>query len=412
MVLRRLNLIHGLNVIVWSSLFFLSMLWTARGAPGVVLGIRAGMLAVNLVLCLNYLTAKRWARWAVPGWFALLAALTLMTAILTGQRGSLMYAACYGFFAWNSAFSANAVLHFLAPPWRLFRNNQGRWSFSLDVLTGNLDDGDEGVAASLLRLSHPDERVFKALAKNNELGDQLPLLRSLRKPAFRISASKVAAALTPRRSKFGGFPDLPAHFVWPAVNGEFLEFFAQINLAEVPQSPVRHLLPASGQLCFFGSRPAWDLVPGGTVPPIVRYFPPSMELVSMPPPDGFVPEAVRCEAALSFSPIISLLASKEIEKLATGLPPHQRKSLLEWVEFEDESGDGSCPSHQLLGASGSNHHGGADGGEIPPSLLLRMDTDAELDLAFADSGFLEFLLPSGALQAEKWESCWHTMESL
>jgi len=52
-------------------------------------------------------------------------------------------------------------------------------------------------------------------------------------------------------SCIGGFPDLPEQIEWPFSGKYPLAFVAQINLTELPDHPVRKLLPNQGMLYFF-----------------------------------------------------------------------------------------------------------------------------------------------------------------
>ena len=52
-------------------------------------------------------------------------------------------------------------------------------------------------------------------------------------------------------TKFGGSPDFPVGFSWPAYNGLPIPFVAQINLSEVASYDPKHVLPAEGMLYFF-----------------------------------------------------------------------------------------------------------------------------------------------------------------
>lgn len=57
-----------------------------------------------------------------------------------------------------------------------------------------------------------------------------------------------------RASRFGGTPDVPAGFEWPAVNGVRLCFFGQVNLADVNRLG-EFDLPSSGHLLIFFDAP-------------------------------------------------------------------------------------------------------------------------------------------------------------
>ncbi len=53
------------------------------------------------------------------------------------------------------------------------------------------------------------------------------------------------------QSRIGGHPDLPQDIEWPMWGDKALIFVAQINFSEIPDSPVRDLLPKSGFLWIF-----------------------------------------------------------------------------------------------------------------------------------------------------------------
>ena len=69
-------------------------------------------------------------------------------------------------------------------------------------------------------------------------------------------------------TRFGGQPDVPADFVWPAYGGESydnvvkdrpLTFLAQFNCAELARFDTEHLLPDHGLLSFFYETGLYDL---------------------------------------------------------------------------------------------------------------------------------------------------------
>ena len=53
-----------------------------------------------------------------------------------------------------------------------------------------------------------------------------------------------------RRTKIGGFPDLPADAIWPELHGMDVPFVAQVDFSELPPL-VENSLPDSGVLSFF-----------------------------------------------------------------------------------------------------------------------------------------------------------------
>ncbi|MBW3635503.1 MAG: DUF1963 domain-containing protein [Armatimonadetes bacterium] len=72
------------------------------------------------------------------------------------------------------------------------------------------------------------------------------------RPAIALSATRVNdSEITVGASKFGGSPDVPAHFEWPTWNDTPLGFLAQINLEEVAPFDLENKLPKAGMLWFF-----------------------------------------------------------------------------------------------------------------------------------------------------------------
>ncbi|GGF89010.1 hypothetical protein GCM10010912_37670 [Paenibacillus albidus] len=84
-------------------------------------------------------------------------------------------------------------------------------------------------------------------------------------------------------SRIAGCPDLPPSFSWPLdPDGEYWTFLAQINLGELPLSPVE-LLPREGMLYFFLGldEPAYD------IDHRIYYYNGNMnELIRTSPPEG------------------------------------------------------------------------------------------------------------------------------
>jgi uncharacterized protein YwqG len=80
-------------------------------------------------------------------------------------------------------------------------------------------------------------------------------LAGLARPCFRVRRTLVDEKdIAVAASKLGGFPDLPAGFVWPEVTSrrkhEAMEFVAQIRLSDLPR-PLPEPVPQDGLLSFF-----------------------------------------------------------------------------------------------------------------------------------------------------------------
>lgn len=81
--------------------------------------------------------------------------------------------------------------------------------------------------------------------------DSLPALFGAVRPALMLNPSLSPSELPIASSKYGGWPDLLENQAWPEVDGSLYAFVGQINLADIAQTQLASLLPATGLLSFF-----------------------------------------------------------------------------------------------------------------------------------------------------------------
>lgn len=120
-----------------------------------------------------------------------------------------------------------------------------------------------------------DRQAAIDLIRNSALSEHTSALSQQLEPAVFLMPRRVESAALPLgASRFGGLPDVPANgFTWPTWTlkplsrpnprkpGKFISggtpqrrvmhFLAQIRLDDLPESPVRELLPDHGTLSFF-----------------------------------------------------------------------------------------------------------------------------------------------------------------
>jgi hypothetical protein len=90
----------------------------------------------------------------------------------------------------------------------------------------------------------------------DQLGiDDVDRLRSYIKPGMYASLESSQEEYPLGKSRFGGLPDLPAGMDWPVCEAGPIPFLAQVNLAELPSTAGRELLPEHGMLSFFYGNP-------------------------------------------------------------------------------------------------------------------------------------------------------------
>jgi len=101
-------------------------------------------------------------------------------------------------------------------------------------------------------LSATSQRILEEGAAKFGLMDKLPILVRYASEAILIETKVAQAALLPGQSRLAGRPDLPPSFAWPKdLDNADMLFVAQINLAELPKSGPKSVLPMQGHLYFF-----------------------------------------------------------------------------------------------------------------------------------------------------------------
>jgi len=87
-------------------------------------------------------------------------------------------------------------------------------------------------------------------AKRNDFSDE-DLIRRLARGAVILQPDASGAEASPRGSRLGGLPALPANVPWPRWKGESLPFIAQIDLGSQPAVLAEQGFPEEGLLLFF-----------------------------------------------------------------------------------------------------------------------------------------------------------------
>ena len=247
------------------------------------------------------------------------------------------------------------------------------------------DDEDAGVARVAERWAAGNERVREAIE-----GLAAPSVRLLPDDPSRF------------RSRFGGVPFLPPGTEWPRRGfGRPLHFLAQLDLREVPRTPLTDVLPAEGTLAFFFDATS---MPRGIEETdadgfAVRFVPASEALERLAPPpdttDDFVrPVAgIRFDLDATFDPYEFVLDRADQDALA--------------VRIDDDH----TPRHRLLGEPEAIQ--GDPREEVtayaPPGewrMLLQIDAGEPLGFEFGDSGRVYFLVSRADLERGRWDRVW------
>jgi len=215
-------------------------------------------------------------------------------------------------------------------------------------------------------------------------------------PAVRLAVRREPdAALDVAQSKIGGAPDLPVGTFWPSwtpPGGEkrYLQFFAQVDLAEVaaaaPGDPGGLGLPADGLLSFFADfDPEQGDVPG-----------PEAVVVHFSPADA---QFTRCGLRLTPVP------TAHFHPLGTWTWPGDSGGTTAVTQEEEAALLARVPERYHVTA----HH--QMGGHVPgvegATLLLQVDSEASLELAWGAGGSrgrLVWTMPAADLASRNWEA--------
>lgn len=234
-------------------------------------------------------------------------------------------------------------------------------------------------------------------------------------------------------SKFGGLPDLPAHFSFPKYHNGYLSFLAQLNLREASPFDKENLLPKTGILYFF-----YDVVdqPWGFDKEDkncfkVLYFDGDVkELTRTPYPekteDYFQLPVFKAmfNELLSFPEEFSgiVLNEEELDNYFDF-----RGSMMQQVERY--SGSIASPMHYMFGEPFAIQNNVFEeiiyydndekidwnSKEIKQKrnemvLLFQMDSDDDLDVMWGDVGILYFCIDKNDLQSKQFDKAKFTLQ--
>lgn len=270
---------------------------------------------------------------------------------------------------------------------------------------------------NLFRRHRDNEQTAAERDRENTLRTQLEQL-ARNGIAFVIDKKEVS----PRQSKFGGRPALPASWEWPRYSDEYgeehdLAFLLQINCEELAPYDTDHLLPHEGMFYLF-----YDLVnqpwlngPGARL----LYTPtPAAELVPAEYPDR-LPDSQRLhEMGLKFSnsPAVpdwddynSLLGGDDNANLYTDWDIIEKR--VESWGYPPVESDGRLLGYARLIQNGiaelceSRERGDKPESYSPESarewiLLLQLDSvdEPEVEVSFGDCGSLYFYIRQSDLK--------------
>lgn len=304
-----------------------------------------------------------------------------------------------------------------------------------------------------------DRSKILDVLKKSPLASRAKAFAEQFEPCLAIRAKPVKLSELPiGASRIGGVPDVPKSFKWPSwkmvpervknpfsgkmvtigVKGSrWLDFIAQIELVDIPASPTRDQLPASGRLYFFlDLRYGGNGLRGGVGGWRVIYDDsPRESLTRVAKPKTNKDETPIPAAALEFVPYCSATdwpstvkgwkyedSSAWVDVLNTVEPPGKDAPLhrLGGAPRGIQGGDLRDHCLDLIGGMTDEQKSQMVGGSSwPPmelkrgtwTLLLQVDHDETCDYQWLDEGRLYFLVNKDDLAKCRFDRCIGFIES-
>jgi uncharacterized protein YwqG len=257
----------------------------------------------------------------------------------------------------------------------------------------------------------------------------------LARPCIRLSTTSSHDPDIPvGASKFGGLPDLPADFLWPAWNQQPLAFLGQVNLGEIAANPIAAPLPSEGLLSFFNEaeQSTWGNHPDDRGSWRVYLFPPQLlqrSAPAMPLPDY----ASYRPCTLSFTDGVTFpgWGSSYIEAL------HLNNAEGDLYQTFKSAGTTDSYGHQLLGhptevqnemqlecqlasngiiCASPEDYQTPRARELAPGasqwrLLFQCDSDDKVGWTWGDVGLLYFWITEADLESQQFANTWMILQS-
>lgn len=247
-------------------------------------------------------------------------------------------------------------------------------------------------------------------------------------------------------NRLGGLPDLPSDLEWPR-NGEGLplHFLAQLNLSELPSTPLKPggpALPSTGMLYFFAfldEELIWSDDPRSTR--VLYSATPAFAPCALPadipdigtiyPPDGtthfpaaplsaFVIDTFHGQSAFSsareaFTEVQERVIASVERATGAPIPIVDEDAIYQPVAIEDRRNgkrEFSMRQHVVLGAPYDIQGTAGQATEDGLICLLQIDTDWGLhkDFQFCDMGMAQFWISPQDLRDGRFDRAWATTE--
>jgi uncharacterized protein YwqG len=281
---------------------------------------------------------------------------------------------------------------------------------------------------------------IESLAEESGLKRVFEGIKVVLEPAISFKLVKVDSGRSlHRKSHLGGIPDLPDGFLWPAHNGQPLDFLIQINLEDVKELDVNKTLPDRGMLSFFydTEEQPWGYDPEDLDGFKVVYF---KDLEVLFPREISEKRTLLPTCGLEFKTSLTVPStlSRTYEKIEKqiGITEDESDRYSEFVENINSLIYVNGGQHRLLGhsanlqgdmqleaqlVSSGIYCGDAEGyrtqrakelegGADDWRMLLQLDSDDEGDLTWGDAGMIYFWIRRQDLESTCFDNVWMTLQ--
>lgn len=227
--------------------------------------------------------------------------------------------------------------------------------------------------------------------------------------------------VSPAASSLSGAALLDPALEWPHRDGQALDFLAQLNLAEIPDTG--HARPAQGLLSFFydAANAPWGDEPGDHGGTVVHFTPDPSKARSCLKPG--TPPHPPLRKPLAFTRVDAFCPSRRQDELLDDFIQQTDDATAEtFSDMQMTLAEAHpCDGHRVLSAPAVIQNDMDDDLAkaagflgLPPgtawTLLLQLDSDGDLGWCWGDAGTLYFWIPAADLEEGRFDRVWTILQ--
>lgn len=228
-------------------------------------------------------------------------------------------------------------------------------------------------------------------------------------------------SISPAASSLSGAPLLDAALTWPQRNGQPLDFLAQLNLEEIPQTG--HVRPAHGLVSFFydAANPPWGSEANDRTGTVVLFTPdpanarpllkpgspphaPPRKPLAFPQAAAFCLPEKQSDRLDDFIQNADDTTAETVSDMQMTLseanPPDGNRVLSAPAVIQNDMDDDLASAAGFLGLPQ----------DTAWTMLLQLDSDRDLGWCWGDAGSLYFWIPSDDLATGRFDRVWTILQ--